>query len=67
MSTIQPAVFFRSFPRAPRAQYFAARVFIQAHTVTIFEETTEQNKLGALFQPIIDISTSDIGFQTSYG
>jgi hypothetical protein len=51
MSTIQPTDCFRAFPRAPRAQYFANRVFIQTQAMTLFEETIDQNKLAARQPP----------------
>jgi hypothetical protein len=59
MPAILPADSFCSFPRAPRAQFFADKVHTQAHAMTLIEGIIEQRKSSALFQPVVDLNSSN--------
>jgi diguanylate cyclase (GGDEF)-like protein len=66
MSAILPAEHYRSFDRAPRAQFLERMLTLREKedTVSPLEQIIEQRKLNALFQPILDLKTGEfIGFE----
>ncbi len=65
-SPILPSEYLRSIPRAPRAQFLSNPILSQEKelAMTPLREIIEQRKLNALFQPIIDLKSSEfLGFE----
>ncbi len=66
MTAILPAEHYRSFARAPRAQFLANLVLAQEKetAMTPLKEIIAGRKLSALFQPIIDLNSGEfLGYE----
>ncbi len=65
-SPILPSEYLCSIPRAPRAQFLSNPILPQENepAMTPLREIIEQRKLSTLFQPIIDLKSSEfLGFE----